>query len=112
MTIGRLLKQKASVTSIGVGDLGASKRVRKAQCPEVETTTFSWFTRMQENGVALSDDLVIAAAKRLYALLPRDESEKELQFSNGWVEKFKRRFQIRVMFVTERMHQQILQQQF
>ena len=57
--------------------------------------TFNWFLRMQENGVALSDDLVIASAKRFYALLPRDENEKELQFLNGLIQKFKRRFQIK-----------------
>lgn len=40
--------------------------------------TFNWFLRMQKNGVALPDDLIIALAKRLYALLSRDENEKEL----------------------------------
>ena len=85
LTIGRLLKRKVLVIFIGVGDVGASKRVKKAQCPEVEMVTFNWFLRMQENGVALLDDLVVASAKRFYALLPRDENEKELQFLNGWI---------------------------
>ena len=62
---------------------GASKRMRKAQCPELDATTFDWFTRMEEKGVALSDDLLVVAAKRLYELLPSDAREKELQISSG-----------------------------
>jgi hypothetical protein len=87
--------------------------MRKVQCPELEATTFNWFTRMEEKGVALLDDLLVAAAKRLYELLPSDAREKELQFSSGSIEKFKRRYiASRVTFVTERMHHQILQHQF
>ena len=50
---------------------------------------------MQENNVALSDDLVVAAAKRFYALLYRGANEKELQFSHGWVQNFKKRHNIK-----------------
>ena len=50
---------------------------------------------MQERGATISDDLVIATTKRFYALVPRDPSEKELQFSYGWLGKFKKRFNIR-----------------
>ena len=57
----------------------------------MEEATFTWFTTMQENNVALSDDLVVAAAKRFYALLPRGANEKELQFSHGWMQNFKKR---------------------
>jgi len=49
---------------------------------------------MQENNVALSDDLVVAAAKRFYALIPRGANE-ELQFSHGWLQKFKKRCNIK-----------------
>ena len=83
LTIGRLLKRKASIIAADVGMSGASKRMRKAQCPELEATTSDWFTRMEEKGVALLDDLLVAAAKRLYELLPSDAREKELQFSSG-----------------------------
>jgi hypothetical protein len=93
------------------------KCIKKAQCPEVEEATFTWFMTMQENSVALSDDIVIAAAKRFYAMIPRvpnenDDiviaaakrfytmiprvpNEKELQFSHGWLDRFKKRFNIR-----------------
>ena len=54
----------------------------------MEEATFTWFITMQENNVALSDDLIVAAAKRFYALLPRG-ANKELQFSHGWVQNFK-----------------------
>ena len=53
LTIGRLLKWKASIIATDVDTSGASKRRRKAQCPELEVATFDWFTRMEEKGVAL-----------------------------------------------------------
>jgi hypothetical protein len=95
LTIGRLLKRKASVIAVDVGILGASKCMRKAQCPKLEATTLDWYTRMEEKTAALSDDLLVAAARRLYELLPSDIREKELQFSSGWIEKFKRRYNIK-----------------
>lgn len=95
MNIGRIVKRKEHFSGLYVGHLGDSKRLRKSQCPEVEEATFTWFTTMQENNVALSDDLVVAAAKRFYALLPRGANEKELQFSHGWVQNFKKRYNIK-----------------
>ena len=79
MTMGRILNKKASLTTFDVGHLGDSKRIRKVQCPEVELATYNWVITMQENGATLSDDLVVATAKRFYALQPRDPSAKELQ---------------------------------
>ena len=58
------------------------KRLQKSQCLEVEEATFTWFTTMLENNVALSDDLVVVVAKRFYALLPRGANEKKLQISH------------------------------
>jgi hypothetical protein len=95
MNIGRIIKRKEHFSGLDVGHLGDSKRLRKSQCPEVEEATFTWFTTMQENNVAISDDLVVAATKRFYALLPRSANEKELQFSHGWVQNFKKRYNIK-----------------
>ena len=50
---------------------------------------------MQEKGATISDDLLVPGTHRFYALQPRDPSEKELQFSHGWVTKFKKRFNIK-----------------
>ena len=61
----------------------------------MEQATFSWFTPMQEKGATISDDLLVAAAHRFYALQPKDPSEKELQFLHGCVSKFKKRFNIK-----------------
>ena len=64
MNIGRIIKQKEHFSGLDVGHLGDSKRLQKSQCLEAEEATFIWFTTMQENNVALSDDFVVAVAKR------------------------------------------------
>ena len=94
MNIERIVKQKKHFSGLDVGHLGDSKRFQKSQCLEVEEATFTWLTTMQENNVALSDDLVVVAAKRFFALLPRGANEKELQFSHGW-QNFKKRYNIK-----------------
>ena len=83
MNIGRIVKQKEHFSGLDIGHLGDFKRLRESQCPEVEEATFTWFSTMQKNTVALSNDLVVAVAKRFYALFPRGANEKELQFSHG-----------------------------
>ena len=95
ITIGRALKKKYSLTTFDVGHLANSKSIRKVQCPKVEQDTFSWFTTMQEKGATISNDLLVATTHRFNVLQPRDPSEKELQFSHGWVTKFKKRFNIK-----------------
>ena len=38
---------------------------------------------------------MVAAAKKFYALLPRGANKKELQFSHGWVQNFKKKYNIK-----------------
>ena len=66
MNIGRIVKRKEHFSGLDVEHLGDSKCLRKSQCSKVEEATFTWFTTMQENNIALSDDLMVAAAKRFY----------------------------------------------
>lgn len=94
MSISRLLKRK-DLLDLDIEAPPTIKRVRKVYCPQVENATFSWFTLMQEHGATITDDLLIAAAKKFYNMSQKDPSQKELQFSNGWLEGFKRRFKIK-----------------
>ena len=95
MTSGRLLKKKTLLTTFDVGHMVDSKRIRKVQCPQVEQGTFNWFTTMQKKDATISNDLLVAATHRFYALQPKDPSEKELQLSHGWVSTFRKRFNIK-----------------
>lgn len=56
--------------------------VRKFENLEVEEATFSSFTTMQENNVALCVDPMVCVADRIYALFPRSSNKNELQFSH------------------------------
>ena len=50
---------------------------------------------MQDHDATITNDLLIAAAKKFYNMSHKDPSQKELQFSNRWLEGFKRRFKIK-----------------
>lgn len=75
-----------------VQNLVVAYRIKKAQCPQLEQATFTWFKLMEDHNVALFDDLVVVAAKRLCGMTPKGEGEKQLQFSHGWVDRFMKRF--------------------
>ncbi|KAL3697458.1 hypothetical protein R1sor_011534 [Riccia sorocarpa] len=88
MTISRILKR----TSELLASQGSThvKRYRKPECPNLERILFAWFLTMQEANVTMSDEMLIAKARMLHNTVPR-ETEKEIKFSNGWLQGFKRR---------------------
>src|ERR1700737_23906 len=94
MSISRLLKRK-DLLDLDIEAPPTIKRDRKVYYPQVENATFSWFTLMQEHGAIITDDLLIATAKKFYNMSQKDPSQKELQFSNGWLEGFKRSFKVK-----------------
>jgi hypothetical protein len=46
MSISRLLKRKEVLRDMIVEHMGDLKRIKKAQCPQVEEATFTWFMTM------------------------------------------------------------------
>jgi hypothetical protein len=102
MTISRLLKKKEVYLQASGRAAGpAAKRVRKPNCPEVEEATYAWLRMavlQKKDSSSLPDDVICETARRFYADIPREPGAKELRFSHGWVEGFKRRFDIRGLF--------------
>ncbi|KAL3693992.1 hypothetical protein R1sor_007643 [Riccia sorocarpa] len=58
-----------------------------------EETFFAWFSTMQEANVTMSDEMLITKARMLQNSVLR-ETEKEIKFSNGWLQGFKRHHKI------------------
>ncbi|KAL3678452.1 hypothetical protein R1sor_021408 [Riccia sorocarpa] len=88
MTINRILKRKSEL----LASQGSThvQRYKKPKCPNLERILFAWFLTMQEANVTMSDEMLIAEARMLHNTVPR-ETEKEIKFSNGWLQGFKRR---------------------
>ncbi|KAL3676039.1 hypothetical protein R1sor_025987 [Riccia sorocarpa] len=88
VTISRILKRKSEL----LASQGSThmKRYRKPECPDLERILFVWFLTMQEGNVTMSDEMLIEKARMLHNTVLH-ETEKEILFSNGWFQDFKRR---------------------
>ncbi|KAL3702020.1 hypothetical protein R1sor_020042 [Riccia sorocarpa] len=88
MTISRVLKRKSEFLQSQGSKL--VHRYRKPECPDLEKILFIWFLAMQEGNVTISDEMLVAKARMLQNSVPR-ETVKEIKFSNGWLQGFKKR---------------------
>lgn len=89
---GPQLLRNESVLSV------SAKRNRSAASPRLEKALFKWVCDQNNRGVSLSGELVIMQARKMLRManahLPEEEQIK-LNFSNGWIERFKKRHNIR-----------------
>lgn len=71
---------------------------RAAAAPRLETALVKWIRDQNNNGVALNSEIVIMKAKQMLNEANRhlpDGENLTLKFSNGWMQRFKKRHQIR-----------------
>lgn len=97
-SISKLLKRKAKYQYGDDSKHSASvKRARKPKFQELEKALSAWFWKTEKAAV-ISDDLVIQKAKE-FAADPRLRVDAGMKFSQGWLEKFKKRHGIRGFYL-------------
>lgn len=72
----------------------ARARLRLGQWPELENLLFLWQQRIEERGGVTSGELLREKAQQLWSQLPQFSSLPCPEFSNGWLQKFKKRHNI------------------
>jgi hypothetical protein len=75
-------------------DDGQRKRQAVPEFPEMEAALVYWINDGLSRGVAVSGELIKLQARVISDLLGIP-AENQLKFSNGWVERFKSRHQLR-----------------
>lgn len=70
------------------------KRPRLVEHPEVEEALGRWLLQAQAKGIKITGDVLRAKAKR-FAEISGIDSEDFLSLSNGWLDKFKARHQLK-----------------
>jgi hypothetical protein len=71
-----------------------SQRLREGCWPELEQVLFTWQTRVEERGGVTTGELLQAKAHEIWHQLPQYSDKPAPEFSNSWLEGFKRRFKI------------------
>lgn len=73
----------------------AVKRSSKGDWPDLEAALFEWQQRMQRKKAVITGEILKTQAAKLWASLPQYEGIEAPKFSNGWLEGFQWRFNIK-----------------
>lgn len=73
------------------------KTLHKAENDDMEVKLHKWFELQRSKNCPISADLIKAKAKVIFKELNPTKDENAFSASNGWFEKFKRRFGIRLL---------------
>ena len=93
-TVSKILKAKEHWLSIQLTRPEATKMTnRPAKFMELETALNTWSQQMLSQNAILTDGLLQLQAKKFMTLL--DISEDDFKASNGWLDRFKKRHNIR-----------------
>ena len=76
-------------------DLNQKKRTSRGDWPVLEAALFEWQQRMEAKRAIITGDILKAKAHHFWQALPQFGDVPEPPWSNGWLQGFKKRFQIR-----------------
>lgn len=97
-TISRIIKNADKFASLPTDASASSKRNRPAAAPRLERALFQWLCHQNNKGVAINGDVIKFHAERLLSdanALLCDDNKIELKFSKGWLERFKKRYNVK-----------------
>ena len=63
--------------------------------PELEAALFEWQQRMQKKRAVITGELLKQQAAKFWNALPQYQGKEQPRFSNGWLQGFQKRFNIR-----------------
>jgi hypothetical protein len=71
------------------------KRSSQGDWPDLEAALFEWQQRMQKKKAVITGDILKGQAIKIWACLPQYKGIEAPRFSNGWLNGFQIRFDIR-----------------
>jgi Tc5 transposase DNA-binding domain/DDE superfamily endonuclease/CENP-B N-terminal DNA-binding domain len=93
-TVSKILKTKSEWLSIQLTQSQAKKKINQSvKFEELETALTIWTRRVLLQNAILTDELMQLQAKKFARLL--NISENDFKASNGWLDKFKKRHDMR-----------------
>ncbi|XP_054277972.1 jerky protein homolog-like [Macrosteles quadrilineatus] len=100
-TIHDIKKKKEQIESFFKRSSESSSKVRKTlkvgEFPQVEDALYNWFMQERSRHTPISGDIIMEKAKLFYNKIMKKD---DFRASVGWLDKFKRRFGIRLLTMT------------
>jgi DDE superfamily endonuclease/Tc5 transposase DNA-binding domain/Fission yeast centromere protein N-terminal domain len=72
-----------------------SKRSYQGDYPDLEDALYHWHMQMERKKAAITGDILKAMAHEIWSQLPQYSQESEPKWSNGWLDRFKKRHHIK-----------------
>src|ERR1700710_3278182 len=72
-----------------------AQRSRVGNWTDLDSALFEWQQRLQKKKAVITGEILKAQAAKLWASLPQYEGKEAPKFSNGWLEGFQWRFNLR-----------------
>ena len=96
--ISRTLSQSYSYLDTKVfqkREKDGNKRRIPPQYPQLEAALFDWVVTMEDQRLTVTGDLIRSAASQIWARMPEYKDIEEPKWSEGWLNRFKHRHNIR-----------------
>ncbi|GBM08638.1 Tigger transposable element-derived protein 4 [Araneus ventricosus] len=90
-TVATIWKNRYSIISVYERNISGCKRLRKAEKENVEEALFKLFTLQRSRNIPITGSILQAKANEFSELF----EEKSFVCSNGWLDRFKKRHNIR-----------------
>ncbi|GBM80190.1 Tigger transposable element-derived protein 4 [Araneus ventricosus] len=90
-TVATIWKNRDCIISAYEKNINGCKRLRKAKKENVEEALFKWFTLQRSRNLPVTGAILQAKANEFAELF----EEKSFVCSNGWLDRFKKRYNIR-----------------
>lgn len=100
-TISEILSPKYSYLDDGSVRLGDIKKIRAPKFPLLDNAVYEWLQQREVEGLPISGDMIKQAATRFWSKIPAYASLPLPDFSNGWLDKFRRRHYIQQSVVNQ-----------
>ena len=91
-TVSRIVKMRSMLEASPSTN---SKSLRKPLSSRFDEALAVWISDCASRNIPLSDNIIKQKAERLWGLITNDDTAPELHFSNGWLQKFKKRHGLR-----------------
>jgi DDE superfamily endonuclease/Tc5 transposase DNA-binding domain/Fission yeast centromere protein N-terminal domain len=72
-----------------------SKRSYQGDYPDLEDALYHWHIQMEKKKAILTGDILKAKAHEIWSRLPQYSQQQEPKWSNGWLNRFKKRHNIK-----------------
>lgn len=96
-TVSSILSHKYKHLDSLVSRADGKKKQRPIKYPLLDTALFEWVQRKEQENVPITGEMLKRVAAQLWVRIPEYANVQQPEFSNGWLDGFKKRHSIKLL---------------